>query len=78
MFSWYKIKCNNSLIKEDLSLINVHHNIFTSEEELHNKGYINDIVDQEKFFAVFAANTPGFSIFSIGIEKNQEIKIEKS
>ncbi|KAA1296455.1 MAG: PGF-pre-PGF domain-containing protein, partial [SAR202 cluster bacterium] len=49
---------------------------FNIKWEKLNTKYINDIVDQEKFFAVFAADTPGFSIFSIGIEKNQEIKIE--
>ena len=32
------------IIKHDLSLINVHHDIFTSEEEIHNKGYIDEVI----------------------------------
>ena len=44
LFKNISIKYMMDLIKKDLSSINVHHDLFTSEEEIHNKGYINSII----------------------------------
>ncbi len=44
-FKNVSVKTMMNLIKKDLSSINVHHDIFTSEEEIHKKGYIKKIIN---------------------------------